>query len=266
MKRISKLLSAALLLLSAFQLSAQDPKYYGEFKISPQDNSVTIEKNVITIAPKKEAVQYEITGYFNGQIVNKTKNTILKLNNAYIENTDGQPAIYGEAKTEISAKEDSVNYIISSGTSANKNAALHCKKNLEIGGKGTLYIQGKTYHGVKADDVKIKGTGKFYFEGTKKGSCINCKTFTVEKGKTFTAYLSNAKNAIKADETIFIDSGNFEISGNSTVFKTDTKEDDPSSPHGIRLSGGVFKTSKNGTLYDTDKNAYKASGAKITEK
>ncbi|MBE6353207.1 carbohydrate-binding domain-containing protein [Treponema sp.] len=262
---MKKLFSAAIIFILGTFCFSQDKKNYGEFKIIPSDSSVKIEKNTVSLCPKKEGAEYIISGYFNGQIINKTKNTVLKLNNAFIENTNGQPAVYGEAKTEISSVEKSVNYIIASGSSGSKTAAVQCKKNLEIGGKGTLYVSGKTYHAVKADDVKLKGSGTYHFEGTKDGSAINCKTFTVEKGKTFSAYLSNSKNGIKADKTIFIDSGNFFISNNETAFKTDTKEDDASSVHEIKITGGVFKLQKNNTLFSTEKNGYKKTGGKFLD-
>ena len=60
---------------------------YGDFVIIPMDNTVTVTDGCITIAPKREDVTYTISGYFNGQIVVMKKNTIIKLNNAFIENT-----------------------------------------------------------------------------------------------------------------------------------------------------------------------------------
>ena len=233
--------------------------------IAPMDSTVTVTKDKITIAPKKEDVTYTISGYFNGQIVNKTKNTVLKLKDAYLENTSGAAAIYGEAKTEVSTTSGTVNYVVSSGTADAKNAAIQFKKNLVLGGSGTLTVKVDVYHAVKADDVKIKGSGAFYLQGTDKGSGLNCHSLTVEKGKTFSAYFLNSKNAVKADNTILIQSGNFYLYDNETAFKTDTKKEDPKNPHSITLSGGVFHTSGNKNFYETEKKAYKALGSKITE-
>lgn len=241
-------------------------KNYGEtLTITPMDKTVTVTKDKIVIAPKKERVEYTITGYFNGQIVNKTKNTVLKLKNAYLENTSGEPALLGEAKTEIATANGSTNYVLSSGTNAAKVAALHCKKNLELGGSGTLYVSGSVYHAVKGDDVKIKGSGTFYLQGTSKGSALNCRSLIVEAGKACTVYLMNSKNGIKADNTISIASGSFYVYDNGTAFKTDTKEKTPGEAHGITLSGGVFHTHGNAALYATEKNAYKAAGSRFIE-
>ena len=241
-------------------------KSYGtKISVLPSDSSVKITKNSIEIAPSTEGVEYTISGYFNGQIVNKTKNTVLRLNNAYLENTSGKPVIFGEAKTEILTVRDTKNYIVSQGLGdpKSKTAAILCKKNLELGGTGTLYVAGRVYHAVKADDVKIKGDGELYFQGTKNGSCINCDNFLVEKDKNFKAYLINSKNAVKADYTILIQSGNFFLYDCDRVFKTDTNADDPNSPHSITLSGGTFYISEKELIYETEKNAYKAEGAVI---
>ena len=240
--------------------------YGKEFTITPMNSSVKITKRTVTITPKTEGETYTLSGYFNGQIINRTKNTILKLNGTYLENSNGEPAIFSEAKIEISSAKGTVNYLISSGRNESKTAALQCKKNLVIGGSGTTCILGNVYHAVKADEVKLKGSGTFYAQGTKKGAAINCQSLTVEKEKTFTAYLINSKNGVKADGTINIQSGEFYLSNLETGFKTNTIKDLPKEEHGITLSGGTFHTDKVTVLYSTDKNAYKDSGAKFLNK
>ena len=155
MKSSKKGLFLLALTLLAAELFAQ------EISISPNDKSVTISKDKIIFSPQKEGCEYIISGNFTGQLINKTKNTVLKLNNARIENRQGEAAIYGEAKTEISTVEGSTNHVISSGKSGEKSAAILCRKNLELGGSGSLYVTGNVYHAVKADDVKLKGSGKF---------------------------------------------------------------------------------------------------------
>ena len=233
--------------------------------VTPKDNSVIISKEKIILAPKKEGTVYTISGYFNGQIFNKTKNTVIKLSDAFIENSSGGAAIYGDAKTEISSVNGTVNYVVSSGKSPDKTAAFQCKKNIEIGGSGTIHFVGNACHAVKGDDVKLKGSGILYFQGTSEGSGINCENLIVEKEKSFKAYFLNSKNGIKADHIIDVSSGNFFFTGNKTALKTDTKKDDPKSPHSITLSGGMISLSANETFYKTEQNAYKAKGAKIIE-
>lgn len=228
-----------------------DKASYSEFVISPNDEAVTKKGSTITISPKDEEITYTISGYYSGQIVTTTKNTILKLDNAYLENVTGKPAVFCEAKTEISTAKGSKNYIVSSGRSFTKEGAVYAKKSLVLGGSGTLYITGKS-HGIEADDVKIKGSGTLYSQGRHNGSALNCATLTVEPEKTFSAYFLNSKNGIKADSSIKISSGKFYIYDNKTALKTDTKADSAKTKHEIKLSGGEFHLAGNGTAFVTD--------------
>ncbi len=240
---LKKIAWSFLFALNFFAIWAQKnpPKSssFGKISVSPMD-FVSISDSKIEIAPKKEDCVYTISGYFDGQIVIRTKNTVLKMKGAYLENSSGEPAVFCEAKAEISTSKGTQN-VISCGEGGGKTGALHSKKNLVLGGSGTLFVTGGAQHGVKADDVKIKGSGEFFIQGTKKGSALNCRSLAVEKGKTFKAYFLNSKNGIKADQTISIGSG-----------KTDTKDEDSSVPHSIVISGGAVHTKNNGRLYESD--------------
>ena len=235
----------------------------GKLTVTPNDNSVSYSDGKITIEAAFEGAEYSVSGYFEGQVVLLTKNTVLKLAGAYIENNEGEPAVLCEAKAEVSSVENTVNYLVSRGTSSEKVAALHGRKNLVIGGSGTTYCLGNIYHGIKGDDVKIKGSGTLYSQGNEKGSALNCRSLTVEQGKTFKAYFINSKNAIKADNTITINSGEFYLYNNETAFKTALLKDSPKEKHGVILYGGTFHLSGNTNLHSTEKKAYLVRGAKI---
>ena len=229
--------------------------YERKISVFPMEN-VEISNDVIKIFPQKENTTYTISGYFNGQIVVMKKNTIIKLNNAFIENTSSRAAIKCEEKTEISAAKDSVNYVVSSGRGFFTNAALQSERDLVIGGSGTLFIRGYKCHGVEAEDVKIKGSGDIYIEGTKAGSAVTCDSFTVEEGKTFNCYLLNSKNGIKADEEMKIASGNFYIFNNDVALKTDDESENRI--HSINISGAKVFTFGNKQLYITDDGMFNA--------
>lgn len=257
--------------------------YAKKITITPMDG-VTISDGLIVLEPKKEETSYTISGYFNGQIENRTKNTEIKLKNAFIENNSGKPALYAQSKVILSTVKDTINYVVSDyvvsdgvpasnssekvsfGQSPAKSGAVHCKKNLVLGGSGILYVIGGVYHAVKADDVKIKGSGIFYLRGTEKGSCINCHSLAVEKDKSFKAYFLASKNGIKADSTISIASGNFYFYDNGTAMKTDTVDENSdensdknrNENHGITIYDGKFVLRGNDALYETDKNEFKS--------
>ncbi len=262
----------ALFLLSSCLKRYSEPKlkidwqntrasYGNTITIEPADGSVSFGKNQIIIAPQTENQTYAISGYYNGQIISKTKNTVIKLNNAYLESTLGKAALKCTAKTEISAVNGTTNFIVADGKSFSKRAALQGRKDLVIGGSGILNVKGDIYHAVEADDVKIKGSGTYYFEGTRKGSAINCETFTVEEDKNFNCYILNSRDGIKADRTILIKSGNFYFYDNALALKTSLSKSNKSKPRQITLRGGTFHTFNNQKLYMTDKDAYDATGS-----
>lgn len=208
------------------------------------ENTVTKDEaaKTITFEPAKEKVEYTLSGRFEGQIINKTKNTVFILSGVSLSNTTGASAIYGELKTEIKAAENTVNTITVSGEAIDsKSGALQCEKTLEIGGSGTLTVTCENAHGVKASKIELKGSGTFTFDGGSDSSAANCNEFVVEADKTFTANFKDSKNGIKADETITIASGTFNFENiTKAALKTDTSKDDATKEHFIKLDGGTF--------------------------
>ena len=240
-------------------------EYGDQLVIVPMDETVSIKGNTIILAPPKENVTYTFSGYYNGQIISKTKNTVIRLKDAYIENKANKPAILANSKVEISAAKNSTSYITTSGRGYNRSAAIKSKRGLLIAGGGTLYVNGKHSHGVEAEDLKIKGSGTYYISGTKNGSALSCETLVVDPEKNFTAYLINSKNGIKADKTIDIASGTYYLYDNDTALKTNTLKNSPDDVHAIHLSGGEFHTYGNQRLFKTEKGAYNDSGAKFIQ-
>ncbi|MCR4823327.1 MAG: carbohydrate-binding domain-containing protein [Treponema sp.] len=246
-------------------VESEKSSYGKNISISPMDDSVIISKHKISIAPHEENQTYTISGYFDGQILVNTKNTIIKLDRAYLENSSGKAALQSSAKIEVSSAKDSCNYIISSTRRFARSAALQSKRGLVLGGSGILKIKGAACHGIEADDVKIKGSGTLYVEGRKYGSALNCESLEVNEEKTFTAYFLNSKNGIKADKTVAISSGNFYFYDNNTAIKTDTKSESPKEAHSITLYGGNFYHDGKGEFTFTDENAFNVKGAQIFE-
>ena len=236
-----------------------------EFKVEPMDSSVVIGKDLVVIAPQEEGLTYTLSGYFKGQIVSSTKNTTIRLNNVFIENSEGKAALKCDAKTEVSSVKETENYIVSYGRGNSKNAALMSRRSLVLGGSGKIYISGSVWHGIEADDVKLKGTGSFIVSGTNKGSALKCEMLTVEPEKKFNAYFINSKNGIKADSKISISSGNFYLYNNETAMKTNTEKDDPNRAHSIKLLGGTFYTHENKKIISTQKDAYFLDNADFVE-
>ena len=235
---------------------------------APEGQGATIkiseDGKTITLEPEADGIEYTITGDFEGQIINKRKGTVIVLNNVNLKNTEGKAAIYGELKTEIECEQNSTNTITVTGE-ADKTygkAAVLCEKAIEIGGAGTCTISCENGHGVKGKDVELKGKGNYVF-GPAKDSAINCNDFEVKADKTFTATFKDAKNGIKADNTISIKSGTFIFENITKVaLKTDTSADDAAGEtkeHKITLEGGTFTFTECGSKYSTEKGAFTKS-------
>ena len=231
-----------------------------------KEGTITISEDgkTITLQPEETDVEYTITGEFEGQIINKTKGTVIVLNNANLKNTEGKAVIYGELKTEIKFEKDTTNTITVTGAADTTygKAAVLCEKKLEIGGAGSGTISCENGHGVKGNEVELKGSGNYVF-GPAKDSAINCNDFEVKADKTFTATLKDAKNGIKADNTISIASGTFKFENIKKVaLKTDTTADDnegETKEHKITLEGGAFTFTNCKKSYSTEENGFTKS-------
>lgn len=228
-----------------FTISAKDET--NDYIAVISDKLLELNSEILDDNTKHE---FTLTGTFNGQIISKRKDTVLNLNGVTLSNTDA-PAIYGEKKFELSAKKDTENTIITIGSPAKKTAAVLCEKAIEIGGSGKLTIKTNICHGVKGGDVKLKGsldltiTGKVDdSEFIPDASAINSNTFYVKDGTTFTAKFDQFKHAIKADETIDINSGSFDLTNIEVAFKTDKKEDGGIADNHIIIKGATLSLSQ----------------------
>lgn len=237
--------------------AAAKANYTDPITISPMDG-VTIDNtnHIITFAPAVEKTEYEISGYYKGQLKNTVKNTTFKLNNAYIENDNGVSVIYADIKTNVSFASETTSYLVMTGKNDDYKAAYQVnKKNIEIGGSGTGYFVSTDTQVVKGDEIEVKGSGKFYFEGCSEESVINCNTFIVGEEKAFEMFVSNGKNGIKADEGIDISSGTFNFADNGTALKVDVSED-PQNDYKIVIDGGTFKSHLNDNWQSSAENCY----------
>ncbi len=267
-------MAAALFLLSCGDKpAAEETPETPAYTITAPDGkegTITISEDgkTITLQPEETDVEYTITGEFEGQIINKTKGTVIILNNAKLKNAEGKAVIYGELKTEIKCEENTTNIITVTGE-ADKTygkAAVLCEKAIEIGGDGSCTISCENGHGVKGKDVELKGKGNYVF-GPAKDSAINCNDFEVKADKTFTATFKDAKNGIKADNTITIASGTFIFENiKKAALKTDTSADDnvgETKEHKITLEGGTFTFTECGSKYSTEEGAFTKSASVI---
>lgn len=272
MKKLIKLLSLSILTMAILSSCVnnvpsepEDPIYangvkeitIGDFKITAKGDTDRIYKSsdneliliskvdVDTLNPdgtEPDAPEYDLEGTFDGQIINKTKGSVLNLNNVTLTNT-GAPAIYGEKKIEIKAGKKTNNSISVTGSSDEKIGAITCNKKIELGGSGNITINSSLFHGIKADDIQIKGSGTHEISGTNtEGSAINCNALEVKTSdKVVTVTFKNFRHGIKADKTISIQSGKFIFDESIVVpMKTDSIEDDGENDHSILIGSREY--------------------------
>lgn len=235
----------------------------GDFKITAKGATDRIykssDKEIILISlvdvdtlnadgTEPDAPEYDLEGNFEGQIINKTKGSVLNLNNVNLTNTDA-PAIYGEKKIELKAGKKSNNTITVTGSSEDKIGAITCNKKFELGGSGNITINSSLFHGIKADEVQIKGSGTHVISGSNtEGSAINCNALEVKTSdKVVNVTFKNFRHGIKADKTISILSGNFVFDESIVVpMKTDSVEDDGDNNHSITIGSRTYVTFNGG--------------------
>lgn len=234
---------------------------YKNFSIkakNEKDLIYVISSKEIVLSSGEEFPEYTLTGTFNGKISNTAKEATLNLNGVSLSNKD-EPAIYSTKNISILTCNDSINSVISTGREAKKKAAIISEKALVICGDGSLAINSNICHGIKGNDVRIKGNLSLNISGeingsdfAPDGSCINCKTFSVEEGQNFSVKLQQFKHAIKADDSIEIASGNFTLEKVRVAFKTDIAEKGGIAENHIYITGGSIISCVNNIQTDDE--------------
>ncbi len=221
---------------------------YGSFSLTADDSeasgniSYDSSSNTYTIAVAATKYKYNLTGYFDGQVVIKNSNSLtdfkgvkLSLVNAcLVSQTDDSPIDYDvdSKNVEISAKKKCVNYILSYGDAP----CIHSENNVEISGKGSLEMA-SFYEGAHVVDaegdvtvyeelaITVPHCAHDVFHGENFYSKVDDDGTEVPFSGTMT--LSNiTKQAFDfetdaVDATITVSGGTITVSNAAAVFKTD---------------------------------------------
>lgn len=123
--------------------------------------------STITFSGMKENSVYSISGQFLGNIlidVDENLEFELELKGFSLYSSEVNPiCITGGDKVTLTAKKDTVNYIydtreaVSDEDDVAYKGAIHSDSDLDIGGKGTLYVTSQYNNGIHTkDDLKVK--------------------------------------------------------------------------------------------------------------
>lgn len=190
-----------------------------EITVENNNGYVKLENDVIWIL--KEGT-YSFSGTFIGQIlINAPEAKVnIDLNNASITNSSKCPfLIYNADKCEISAKSGTTNYIKDFRSEENDDfsSSIYAECDLEIKGKGFLFIESNSNNGIHTkDDLLIKN---------------------------LSLHVKAINNAIKGNDSLTIESGNITaISTKGDCLKTtNTDISSKGNQRGtITISGGVL--------------------------
>ncbi len=195
--------------------------------IKVSGEGISVNGSVVTITAGGDHL---VTGTLNsGMIyVDTTERVKLRLNGVNIKNPNG-PAIYfyNVDKGFITIEKGTVNYLSdgSKYTDEGAKAALFSNDDLELKGKGTLYVTGNYKHGIASDDDIIIENGDIYVTAVTDGLHANsgikikggnitvtAKSDAIESEKDFkmtdgTLNLTADDDAIHAKEDLVIDGG-----------------------------------------------------------
>lgn len=194
--------------------STSDIPDYGTFSIVTEiENAYSYDESTHTYTIH-EAGDYVISGNLEGSLVfdeSLTTSCSLDLNNVYIYNENG-PAIAWLAdskKLEMKSVSGTVNYLIEGEHEGeDTSAAVLSENNLEVGGSGTIYIEGNYRHGIKGSEVTLKGSGEIHVTAAK--NAVHAKYILV---KGATTYLEDCAKGLSAEKNSKGNKGNIDITG-----------------------------------------------------
>ncbi|GAE90048.1 carbohydrate-binding domain-containing protein [Acetivibrio straminisolvens] len=199
--------------------------------IKVSGEGISVNGSVVTITAGGD---HMVTGTLNnGMIyVDTTDRVKLRLSGVNIKNPNG-PAIYfyNVDKGFITIEKGTVNYLSDGATYTDKEAkaALFSNDDLELKGKGTLYVTGNYKHGIASDDDLIIENGDIYVTAVTDGLHANsgikikggnitvtAKSDAIESEKDFkmtdgTLTLTADDDAIHAEQDLVIDGGEINI-------------------------------------------------------
>ena len=229
---------------------------YGEFSITPDSTegaSVTYdeENNVYTLAVCTDKAEYVVKGAKATHIDVKDVNGLgsykgvkITFEGAAIVSTDDRPAVdytLGSKNVQFSAKKGTNNKIYSLG----EGDGIHSENNVEVSGKGNLFIQTAKEHGIKAEN-KITLYGSNEIDIVAGHDALHAKKLlTVED--------------VEVDPAVFSGKVIVESAGHQGVDAT-TKNGDGS----ISIDGGTWEINNCKSAFKTDASLFIGEGATVT--
>ena len=249
--------------------------------MSADNDGITVAGKTITVTKGGE---YTVAGKAaDAQIVVDTEDKVrLKLSGAELTNTDGA-AIYVKSadKLYITASDGTENTLADGGSyseTAETNACIYSKDDIEIKGKGTLVINGTVHNGITAKDSLEISNGNITINSAADGIHVNDTALISGGSITITA----GGDGIQSESILDIKGGEMDITctGEATASTNDRgfpgantatteDEDEDVSSKGLKaewfmeISDGSVSVASNDTCIKSD-SELDISGGTIT--
>ncbi len=244
-----------------------DPDWVNQCKISVSNGKTTItgtgasvSGNVINIT---EGGEYTVSGKIsNGMIqVGSTAKVKIRLSNAEISNSSGPAILFASAdKAFITIANGTVNRLSDGSSYTNGKGTIHSEADLEIKGKGTLYVCANYRHGISCDeDLSIENGTIVIQDAVKDG--IHAKKSVEIIGGDIT--IKNcAGDAVDCEGTSSLTKGTVTITGGKLTV-LDVTGDGINSLGNVAVNNGIVNISCDADCIKTDAYVYVSGTASI---
>ncbi len=244
-----------------------DPDWVNQCSISLSDDKINIDGSGATVSGKTVNItqggEYTVSGKItDGMIkVNSTAKVKIRLSGADISNSKGPAILFANAdKAFITIANGTVNYL-SDGTSySDGKGTIFSEVDLEIKGKGTLYLTANYRHGICCDNDLAIENGTIIVEKAVKDGIHSKKSLEISGG---TIIIKNCEgDAIDCEGTSSGLKGTVTITGGAVIIEN-TAGDGINALGNVALSGGNISITCEQDGIKTDAYAYIAGKASL---
>jgi len=230
-------------------------------KTTIQGSGATVSGNVVNITAGGE---YTVKGKLSdGMIqVNSAEKVKIRLEGADISNNNGPAILFANAdKAFITIANGTVNRLSDGASYSNGKGTVFSEAELEIKGKGTLYITANYRHGICCDDDLSVENGIIIVEKAVKDGIHAKKSITVSGGEI--VIKNCAGDAIDCEGTSSGAKGDVYVTGGK-ITVSGTAGDGINALGNIAFSGGTVNVSCGADAVKTDTQVYVSGNAILT--
>ncbi len=240
--------------------SSIDPDWVNQCEIALSDSKITVNGEGAAVAGKviniTDGGEYTVSGKISdGMIqVNSTEKVKIRLEGANISNSDGPAILFANAdKAFITVANGTVNYLTDGTSYSNGKGTIFSESDLEIKGKGTLYINANYRHGICCDNDLAIENGTIIIQKAVKDGIHVKKSLEISGG---TVEIKNCSgDAIDCEGTSSLQKGTVTVTGGKLTV-SNTSGDGINALGNVALSGGTISLACQQDGIKTDAYAY----------